>query len=86
MAAALSAKLAVVNQDIAESRFRINNVLLNNGPAVKPSELKKQACTTGRFNDVDCVDATLTAAEQAGFVRESVGNDATVADDWLRGR
>lgn len=86
MAADLSAKLAVVNQDIAESRFRINNVLLNNGPAVKPSELKKQACTTGRFNDVDCVDATLTAAEQAGFVRESVGNDATVADDWLRGR
>jgi hypothetical protein len=86
MAANMAAKLAMVTQDMAEARFRINNLVLNNGPAVKPSELTKNECTTDQFNNVVCVDTALTTAEQDAFVTESVGTSATAADDWERGR
>merc|ERR1712146_425275 len=84
MAADLATKIAAVNQDIAESRFKINNLVLNNGPAVKPSELKKTDCTTDQFNNVVCVESAFTAVEQAAFARGDVGTSATVADDWAR--
>merc|ERR1711871_472626 len=82
IAADLAAKVAFVNQDIAESRFKINNLLLNNGPAVKPSELTKQECTTDQFNNVVCAEVSLTADEQAAFGTGEVGTSATVAADW----
>jgi len=86
ISADLATKTAGVIQDIAESRFKINNLVLNNGPAVKPSELKKRDCTTDQFNNVVCVETAFTATEQAAFARGDVGTSATVADDWARGR
>ena len=99
MASNMANKLATVMQDMKEARFRINNVLLNNGPAVEIADLKKSDCTTDQFGTVTCTESLLSAEEQAAFTatNEAVGTASQTtgtntgfgaggSDSYARGR
>ena len=81
MSTDMATKLANVNQALAESQFKINNVLLSNGPTVKPTGLTRDECTTDQFNRVTCAKVD----NSAGFQQTPPGT-ASDASSYGRGR
>jgi hypothetical protein len=85
-----------MNETRFKHGFKINNVILNNGPSVGIANLKQNQCTTDQFGTVTCAKTPLPAAAQAKFTAtngavgtasQTTGGDTGFGtDSYARGR
>merc|ERR1711871_1765667 len=75
-----ASRQAEVNQALANNQFKLNQLMLSNGPRVPISDLTTESCTTNQFNEVECEQVDNSAAFQAN------ADSVTDAETISRGR